>query len=407
RCWKRLHPRSSENRYRRFTKRREGTLLLKHPVRSSSLDLAQLRRNASQLKPKDKFFGWLPPEIRRRILVCAFGERTVHIDLSYTLITRPYQAGYVGVSAARTHAGLLPRSDYHQMYDGEWQWQWYGCVCHRSGPEEMTLSLGRFRSSPGIDRRRFTWTACLEGGGVCQAWPGNQPDKCRLECLGWLLTSKQAYIEGMEVIYGTNTINFSSSEIMLSSPSILPPNILRSIRSLELAIDTQRSPLKYAFRDPEFFSPSLHTVPIFPSLLYLRISLFSWDLDIWFRRKDLLHHYGPNRELWLQLIPANVSIMLHRIDSFLERIAPPTAEVTVDWNLTGYDTLSNVLLSERLDQASLHIQEYESGGRKYWRQTSTSIANIPTGDTNCLGITGGPGKRQGYWIYCDEAEDDD
>lgn len=81
---------------------------------------------------------------------------------------------------------------------------------------------------------------------------------------------------------------------MLSSPSILPPNIRRSIRSLELVIDTQSSPLKYAFEDQEFSSPALHAAPIFPSLLYLRISPVDWDIDISVRRDQLLnqlHHY--------------------------------------------------------------------------------------------------------------------
>lgn len=212
----------------------------------------------------------------------------------------------------------------------------------------------------------------------------------------------------MEVIYRENTINLSSSDIMLSSPSILPPNIRRSIRSLELAIDTQRSPFKYAFEDPEISSPSLHAAPIFPSLLYLRISPVTWDLDIVLRGISCLMgwitHATFNPEQWRQSIPRAVT--LQRIDSFLERIAPPTAEVTVDWDLTGYRTLRNVL-SECQGQASPQMQECESGGRRYWRQILTSIANVPARDTQSLDTTGGPDKRQGYWINCDEAEDID
>jgi hypothetical protein len=188
-----VHPKSETNRYMRFIKRRQEALS-KHVAPSSTLDLARLRSDASQPGSKDKFFGCLPLEIRRRILVYAFGERTVHIDLSYTLTTKPNEGGSVGALAAKTHAGLVGRLDhYARMYDeDEWQWRWYGCVCHRSGPEDMALSLGRFRSSPGIDNRKYRLSACLIRGGVCHAWPGNKPDKCRLECLGWLLTSRQA-----------------------------------------------------------------------------------------------------------------------------------------------------------------------------------------------------------------------
>lgn len=180
-----VDPRSERNRYIRFIKRRQEALS-KHVAPSSTLNLARIRRDASHPGPKDKFFGCLPPEIRRRILVYAFGERTVHIDISYTLTSKPDEGGSAGASAAKTHAGLVRRPDHYiRMYDeDEWQWRWYGCVCHRSGPEDMELSLGRFRSSPGIDNRKFRLSACLIGGGVCHAWPGSQPDKCRLECLG-------------------------------------------------------------------------------------------------------------------------------------------------------------------------------------------------------------------------------
>ncbi|CAH0028486.1 unnamed protein product [Clonostachys rhizophaga] len=404
-----VHPKSETNRYMRFIKRRQEALS-KHVAPSSTLDLARLLRDASQPGPRDKFFGCLPPEIRRRILLYAFGERTVHIDISYTLTSKPDEGGSVCASAAKTHAGLVRRLDsYDRIYDeDEWHWRWYGCFCHRSGPEDISLSLGRFRSSPGIDHRKYRSSACLKGGGVCHAWPGNQPDKCRVECLGWLLTSRQAYIEGMDVIYRENTINLSSSDIMLSCPSILPHNIRRSIRSLELAIDTQISPLKYAFEDPEISLLSLHAAPTFPSLLYLRMSPVTWDLDICIKRDQLLnhlhHHATFNPEQWRQSIPANVSVTLQRIDSLLERIAPPTAEVTVDWDLTGYHTLSNVL-SECQGHVSLQMEECESGGRRYWRQIPTSIVNVPAKDTQSLDTTAGPDKRQGYWIKCDEAED--
>ncbi|VUC28181.1 unnamed protein product [Clonostachys rosea] len=405
--WRRMFPSVQSKRWTRFHKKRDEAFP-KHVDRSSFLDLAQLRRDASQPEPKDKFFGCLPPEIRRRILIYAFGERTVHIDISYIPINEPDETDSMGASAANRHAGLVRRRDNYWDKDPEWamHWQWYGCVCHRSGPEEMTLSLGRFRTSLIRDFKcRLAHIACLNGDGVCHAWPGEQPGKCLVGCLGWLLTSKQAYIEGMEVIYGTNTINLSSPELMLSSMAALPSNIMRSIRSLELAIDAQGSPLKHSFPNPRISAPDLPVVPIFPSLLYLRIALTDWDLDISINnRPGHSRPNGPTPEQWRQSIPTHASTMLHRIDSLLEKIAPPAAEAMVDWDLTSYRTLSHVLI-ELQGRESLQMQECESGERRYWRQISASIANSDPGHANAVEIEHGIEKRQGYWIHCDEESD--
>jgi hypothetical protein len=95
-------------------------------------------------------FFFLPPEIRNEILLCAFGQRTLHMDL------RPYYNPALhrhGVK--REVVRKLPK-----VYAPPTNWKWQSSVCHHNAP----------------------WT------------PAQHPwwCKCSVGIMGWLLSCRQA-----------------------------------------------------------------------------------------------------------------------------------------------------------------------------------------------------------------------
>ncbi|KAJ0335194.1 hypothetical protein COL922a_009607 [Colletotrichum nupharicola] len=107
-------------------------------------------------------FALLSPELRRRVLVAAFGEHTLHLDLRPAPLgqqpsppTAPGAAHEHGGGAAPLSwsrivvppavAGETPATTASSLSEGyktrkktapewEWEWRWYGCVCHRVIP---------------------------------------------------------------------------------------------------------------------------------------------------------------------------------------------------------------------------------------------------------------------------------
>lgn len=140
-------------------------------------------------------FGRLPYELRRQILVDAFGGRTIHVDLAYghPMTRRPAAAG--AGTAARSpgapHCGLgselVPDTRQRE------RWRWFSCVCHRrAGYSEPELAQRRADvlclRSETIEPCDDT---CLEGAG-CDCEPSGTA--CFVGAMGWLVACRQAYV---------------------------------------------------------------------------------------------------------------------------------------------------------------------------------------------------------------------
>lgn len=215
-------------------------------------------------------FARLPPELRRHVLVAAFGDRALHLDLR--LAPRGQRPNNSAFSQAESEhgRGLAPLSRSRVVTNGTvsvpaketiWEWRWYSCVCHRVIPsgspmEHRLLARG---VSPYMWPHR---DGCLKGEAMmCQLWPaasatgmeGQYTAKCdaAVGALGWLRACRQAYIEGAEVLYGTNAFCIESRDMLnalLGHPGSDSPNSnanqhlllshrLADIRSLELRLD--------------------------------------------------------------------------------------------------------------------------------------------------------------------------
>ena len=169
----------------------------------------------------------LPAELRRLVLVAAFGERTLHLDLRlsrprradcFDLLTR-YAKNEHGLGSAPLGECAFPD------HAAPPAWRWYGCVCHRLIPLSTYVH-------PHLDE-------CLRGRANCEDWLW----ECRIGVMGWLLACRQAYAEGIDVLYSTNTFFLESTALfnVLFCPTprrttqqLLLPQRLASITSLEL-----------------------------------------------------------------------------------------------------------------------------------------------------------------------------
>ncbi|KAI0885825.1 uncharacterized protein GGS22DRAFT_134893 [Annulohypoxylon maeteangense] len=175
-------------------------------------------------------FNLLPPETRRRILIEAFGERTVHIEHSFAhprvlSHTNPEKT-HCGISSVPNRSGGWRTRDTSRPK----AWRWFSCVCHRDfewcvrGPGKGTGVL----TEPSED-------TCLEGtAACCRWWSGGMPGKCYVGVLGWILACRQAYVEGIGVLYATNTFSIFNVDMMHTLPKLIRAEHREMISSVEM-----------------------------------------------------------------------------------------------------------------------------------------------------------------------------
>jgi hypothetical protein len=149
------------------------------------------------------FFQKLPCEIRRQILVEAFGGRTVHMDLWYdhpeAPITVHTYKGRTFTEPAYSHCGrnrtLGPGDHEPFLRVDETQpkrWIWRSSVCHRDSPRGMYKTI---KVSSNSDVLNAAEDRCRYGGAslnICATWPGDKETKCFIGAMGWLLSCRQA-----------------------------------------------------------------------------------------------------------------------------------------------------------------------------------------------------------------------
>lgn len=142
------------------------------------------------------FFERLSPDLRRMILVEAFGDRVVHMDLRYD---RPLRAR---PPRKVMHAGGVDVLDQGHSASRQMRkpraWQWYSCVCHRDPVwfVERWHVHGAKLDARDLASQPATDTCLRRSTQSCDAPPGDTGDmsKCYLGVMGWLMTCRQAYV---------------------------------------------------------------------------------------------------------------------------------------------------------------------------------------------------------------------
>ncbi|KAI1008734.1 hypothetical protein LB504_002013 [Fusarium proliferatum] len=337
-------------------------------------------------------FFRLPLELRQKILTHAFGNRTVHIDL---VLTHPLREPINDERS--TYRSTKPAHRYHtenmHLYPYTEEnlgldtnqpryWQWRGCVCHRL-PHPRFKTTVDFHTivKPADDR-------CCEGwAAYCAMWTKqtDKPDSCWIGAVGWLLTCRQAYIEGTEVLYGTNTIHISSKPLLTNLSTLIPRRSLLLISSLEVMfrLDTDRQQGK-AFPNLQQLEQDLLILDThFPSLLRLHIGL-RLDLPI----------IEDNRTS-IKRRPAHLLGMLQSIDKFVKR----------RHEQPQFDQLRDPLLLsipqsayEDFQNDVRHNDQYyvRKSGAQVWRPLS--LASLVLDDK---GEIANAVASNGYWIWGD------
>lgn len=132
------------------------------------------------------FFERLPPDLRRMILIEAFGDRVVHIDLRYD---RPLVLRH---PAKEMHAGGINIFDQYgrsRQNNKPRAWQWYSCVCHRDPGWYVRGRLGLKAKDVTSHPMR---DSCLRGRYQQGCSVPGDISMCFLGVVGWLMTSRQA-----------------------------------------------------------------------------------------------------------------------------------------------------------------------------------------------------------------------
>ncbi|KAI8962026.1 hypothetical protein F5Y11DRAFT_357239 [Daldinia sp. FL1419] len=172
------------------------------------------------------FFQRIPAEVRRMILIEAFGDRIVHLDLRFD-----HPMVYLSDEEAqkqRNHCGIELGQSRRPKRDATRPkaWRWFSCVCHRD-TESCVRGTGSV-SEPYTD-------ICLGGTArSCRGWRGEFPYKCFIGVMGWLLTCRQAYTEGIAILYSTNTFHISNGDMLHALPGLIRTEHRDMITSVEL-----------------------------------------------------------------------------------------------------------------------------------------------------------------------------
>lgn len=149
-------------------------------------------RDTGDANANSIFFQRLPPDVRRLILIEAFGDRIMHIDFRY-VHDRARSSNARGRADCDLPTGADREPSGHQR-DGARGWKWYGCVCHRD-PEWRVRNRKIAENCVSEPKR----DACIDADGddrtgarVCDSWSGDKPLKCHVGAMGWLGTCRQA-----------------------------------------------------------------------------------------------------------------------------------------------------------------------------------------------------------------------
>ncbi|KAG4263909.1 hypothetical protein FPRO04_09237 [Fusarium proliferatum] len=190
-------------------------------------------------KPKPTFqhcaYYKLPPDMRRYILILAFGNRRLHMDLSYDYpdispeLIQPLEKNHCGIALENMHSIKLRAVDDTKPRS----WIWWGSVCHRLPPDHDVSRAGPMTlggpDGPWAD-------TCSVGEALyCDSWPGSFPSKCWIGIVGWLLSCRQNYAEAIDILYSKNTIIMANEAMITHLPQLLVPHRLASITSLEIS----------------------------------------------------------------------------------------------------------------------------------------------------------------------------
>ncbi|KAI1416112.1 hypothetical protein F5Y13DRAFT_206133 [Hypoxylon sp. FL1857] len=329
-----------------------------------------------------RFFQCLAPEIRHLILVEAFGERTLHLDLR---LEHPLKKDSNIVNARPTrHANAQLFHPSLRDNTQPQEWTWWSCVCHRRSPSSD------FRPHPpgvGLHSEEPALDCCRDPSGLppssCELYPGQLPGKCFIGVIGWLLACRQAYIEGIHVLYSTNRFHIASAELAYCLPRLLPSQHVAAINEVELSWNIDAAPDVLFYwnankkRRPRYGErvAMLTRLPqALPNLRYLYLSIVG-----------IMFIGPPQYVLSGQMLYNATGNILRPFEAVIAQM-PRLQECRIALPSTWYSTCKLIEKGQDIDWHGGYHSEPEA----LWR-------SLPTTDGS-TDITAGRQSISGYWL---------
>ncbi|KAI9150585.1 DNA-directed RNA polymerase II subunit RPB1 [Paramyrothecium foliicola] len=180
----------------------------------------------------------LPPNIRSDIIQLVFRERRLHMHLSYDhpdASHRPDPLSHCHI--ANRHSRIFLQKKNRLVHTTEPKaWRWWGSACHRIAPDASDGPMTRDGPvGPWVDD-------CREGGAAHCPRKGDAvyASACRIGIMGWLLSCRQNYAEGITALYAKNTIIMRGKHLIMHLPQLILPHRLASMTSVELVWPIKR-----------------------------------------------------------------------------------------------------------------------------------------------------------------------
>jgi hypothetical protein len=177
---------------------------------------------------------------------------------------------------------------------------------------------------------------------------------------------------------------------------LVSPQIVTMLTSLELVWSHLELPLSEGFTGLKTSKSgnSNNNGPIFPSLVYLLIAfktLVHGDLE---GATNLVWPYSSEKELANKLHNS----LYPTIDKLLERMVPPSTDVTISCPKWDWYKQTNAILVEKQGFEATKSQRAELEGLKCWRITPALLNNTSYGTMTGDAASSKP-IRQGFWVH--------
>ncbi|KAF5566510.1 hypothetical protein FPHYL_3735 [Fusarium phyllophilum] len=353
----------------RYYTRKSGSQVWRH-LSSEPLELDG-ESEIINATPNKGYWIWgdyedrLPCEIRRQVLIEAFGDRTIHMDLTYN------------------HPPMPGNKQAHAMIQ-EWRlgldksrpkgWYWRGCTCHRKPPPWHPAIATESLSARAVDKDR----CCVGLAQCCEMWCKNCKELygCWIGAMGWLQTCKQAYTEGIDVLYRTNTIHISSPTFLVDLMAYILPQRSSSIKSLEIIwfVETDVCIGKNLPRDKDLNAILLVLDNHFPNLKRLNLAL---KLGL---SKNVETHYQ-------YLFDILDTFFMRRVSDCMRKPFAVSIPYTV-----YVEMRREIVCAQRHEGRTFHWQIWRTLGGEYVLPEKPWI-------TESFDTTPGARCNNGYWIY--------
>ncbi|KFY21172.1 hypothetical protein V491_03102, partial [Pseudogymnoascus sp. VKM F-3775] len=130
---------------------------------------------------------------------------------------------------------------------------------------------------------------------------GKRRTEHSIGAMGWLLACREAYADGIDILFSTNTFHMDNFDLLQHLPRLILPQRLRSIKSLEISWTfrptvTDEKPMEVLWNDPTTEDSVLHEMcrmipELFPHVSQLDIN-FLYELRVRQEFQDAISALG-------------------------------------------------------------------------------------------------------------------